>query len=413
MARLSIDTSNIAPRAILPFETAQLRRVQSVNTTTDRPNTQVREVGNESIVGVTYERPNVTIALEANLVNARLLAIMANRDPDSTFSDVTLQDLLGQCDVDLNLLQRNTSRTDWLRSVYIRQASLTSYRLAASNDAAATETFEFNADNKTAFERWVYEDRQTAGSNNQTSWTLAETPVALTNGKNAGNKLISVMRAADGDPSEYYLEGAALDFTVSGTTVTFTATGAANIASGDKVVFVYQVDDADAPTGDQFQAKDTISPAAINGYINIPVTLRVIANTLPLRGAQSIEATMTLNTNVETGMGSQAIGAERVIPAEVTGNFVIFEETHAAELMLIEGDSTSTVSDLPIDAYRSDIQIQIDFKHPDTGTILRTDTLSGVSVSGDTRDVVVEQAVGKQFDFTAATDFGWYVDKLV
>ncbi len=413
MARLSIDTSNIAPLAILPDRTVQLRRVQSVNTTTDRPNTQVREVGNESIVGVTYDRPNVTVALEANAVNARLLATFANRDPDATFSGQTLQDLLGQVDVDLNLLQRDTSRTTWLRSVYVKQATLTSYRLAASTDAAATETFEFNADNKTAFERWVYIDRQTAGSNNQTAWTLAETPVALTNGKNAGNKLISVFRADSGDPSEFYLEGSGNDFTVSGTAVTFTATGAANIATGDKVVFTYQVDDVDAPSGDQFQAKDTISPAAITGYYHIPVTLRVTSNTLPLRGAQSIEATMNLNTNVEVGMGSQAVGSERVIPAEVTGNFVIFEETAATEKMLIEGDSNSSVSDLPVDAFLNNVQIKIDFKHPDTGTLLRTDTLSGVSVSGDSRDVAVGQAVGKQFNFSAATDFGWYVDKLV
>jgi hypothetical protein len=413
VARLSVDTSNIAPMAIMPRATAQLRRVQSVNTTSDRPNTQVREVGNESIVGVTYERPNVTVALEANAVNARLLAIFANRDPDVTFSDITLQDLLGQCDVDLNLVQRDTSRTTWLRSVYIKQATLTSYRLAASTDAAATETFEFNADNKTAFERWVYVDRQTAASPAQTAWTLAETPVALTNGKNAGNKLISVFRADQDEPSEFYLEGAANDFTVSGTSVTFTATGAANIATGDNVVFTYQVEDVDAPVGDQFQAKDTISPAAIAGYYHIPVTLRVTSNTLFLRGAQSIEATMNLNTNVEVGMGSQAVGSERVIPAEVTGNFVIFEEGAATDLMLIEGDSASTVTDLPIDAYLSNIQINVDFKHPDTGTILRTDTLSGISISGDTKDVAVGQAVGKQYNFSAATDFGWYVDKLV
>lgn len=413
MARLSIDTSNIAPLAITARATEQLRRVQSVNTTSDRPSTQVREVGNESIVGVTYDTPNVTVALEANAVNARLLAIMGNRDPSGTFSNVTVQDLLGQTDVDLNLLQRDTSRTTWLRSVYIKQATITSYRLAASTDAAATETFEFSADNKTAFERWVYVDRQTAGSNNQTAFTLAETPVALTNGKVAGNKLISVFRAADGDPAEYYLEGSGNDYTVSGTAVTFTATGAQNIATGDKIVFTYQVDDVDAPSGDQFQSKDTISPAAIQGYYHIPVTLRVTSNTLALRGAQSIEATMNFNTNTEVGMGSQAVGSERVIPAEVTGNFVIFEETAATEAMLIEGDALSSVTDFPIDAFRNDVQIKVDFKHPDTGTILRTDTLSGVSVSGDTRDIAVGQAVGKQFNFTAATDFGWYVSKLV
>lgn len=411
MARLSIDTSNVAPFAITPSETVQLRRVQSVNTTTDRPSTQVREVGNESIVGVTYDTPNVTVALEANAVNARLLAIFSNRDPDATFSGLQLQDILGQTDVDLNLIQRDTARTTWLRSIYIHQATLTSYRLAASTDAAATETYSFNADNKTGFERWLQIDRIAAGSDNQTAFTLSDTPVALTNGKNAGNKLVSVFRAADNDPAEFYIEGAGNDYTVSGTSVTFTTQGASNIATGDNVVFVYQV--ATAPGGDPFQAKDTVSPAAIQGYYHIPVTLRVGSNSLFLRGAQSIEATMNFNTNTEVGMGSQAVGSERVIPAEVTGNFVVFEESANTEKMLIEGDTATAVTDFPIDAFRNDVRIEIDFKHPDTGTVLRTDTLSGVSVSGDTKDVAVGQAVGKQFNFVGATDFGWYVDKLV
>ena len=412
MARLSQDTSNLAPWAIGRDETFQLRRVQSFNTTTDRPSTQIREVGNEAIVGVDFDRPNVTIALEANLVNARLVAIMGNRDPDSTFSNVLLQDLLGNTDIDLALVQRDVQRTDYLRQVYIKQASLASYSLSASVDAASTETFEFNSDNKTLFERWVQVDRVTATSDNQTNFSITETPVALTRGKEAGNVLKSVFGSAADSPNTYFLEGADNDYTVTGTTVTFTATGAAKIANGDVITFVYQTDAAPA-AADPFLAKDTISPAAIRGYYHVPVTLRISGTNLPVRGAHSVEATMNFNSNVEVGMGSQALGSERVIPAEVTGSFVIFEEGSDVEKFLIAGTTSSTDTDYPIDAYRSDVQLELDFKHPDTGTILRTDTLSGISISGDTKDVAVGQAVGKQFNFTAATDFGWYVDKLV
>lgn len=411
MARLSQDTSNLAPWALGREETFQLRRVQSVNTTTDRPSTQEREVGNESIVGVTFDRPNVTVALEANLVNARLVSIMANRDPDSTFSNITMQDLLGQTDIDLNLVQRDTARTNYLRSVYVKQASLSSYSINASVDASSTETFEFNSDNKTAFERWLQVDREEATSNGQTAFTLSDTPVALTRGKEAGNKLKSVFGSGLNEPNTYFLEGANNDYTVSGTAVTFTATGAAKIADEDVITFVYQV--ASAPAGDPFLAKDTVSPPAIRGYYQVPVTLRVSSTTLPIRGAQSVEATMNFNSNVEVGMGSQALGSERVIPAEVTGNFVIFEEGMDVEKLLISGVTNSSDTDYPIEAFRSDVQLELDFKHPDTGTILRTDTLSGISISGDTRDVAVGQAVGKQFNFTAATNFGWYLDKLV
>lgn len=411
MARLSQDTSNLAPWAIGRAATHQLRRVQSVNTTSDRPSTQEREVGNESIVGVTFDRPNVTVALEANLVNARLLAIMANRDPAGTFNNLLLQDLLGQTDIDLNLVQRNTLRTEWLRSIYIKQASLASYSLSASVDASSTETFEFNSDNKTAFERWLQVDREAASGAGDTTYTLSATPVPLTRGKEAGNVLKSVFGSVANEPNTYFLEGVDNDYTVSGTTVTLTATGAAKVEAGFTMTFVYQV--ASAPAGDPFLAKDTVSPAAIRGYYHVPVTLRVGGTNLPIRGAQSVEATMNFNSNVEVGMGSQALGSERVIPAEVTGNFTIFEEGMDVEKFLIAGVTNSADTDYPVEAYRSDIILELDFKHPDTGTILRTDTLSGISISGDTKDVAVGTAVGKQFNFTAATDFGWYVDKLV
>ena len=177
------------------------------------------------------------------------------------------------------------------------------------------------------------------------------------------------------------------------------------------ITFVYQI--ATPPAGDPFLAKDTVSPAAIRGYYHVPVTLRVGGTNLPVRGAQNVEATMNFNSNVEVGMGSQALGSERVIPAEVTGTFTIFEEGMDVEKFLIAGVTNSADTDYPIEAYRSDVILELDFKHPDTGTILRTDTLSGISISGDTKDVAVGTAVGKQFNFTAATDFGWYVDKLV
>jgi hypothetical protein len=411
MARLSQDPSNLAPFVITPSGKHQLRRVQSVNSSTDRPSTQEREVGNESIVGTTFDPPDVSVSLEANLVNSRLLAIMGNRNPNSTWTGITIQDLLGQCDVDINLVQRNTARTNWLQSVYMRQASLGSYSISAGTDSSATETFEFNTDNKTAFERYVHTDLLTAGSNGQTSFTLTQTPIALTRGKNAGNKAISVQLAAAGQPSTFLVEGADNDFTISGTTLTLTASAAAMVASGDGLAVSYQV--STPPGGDTFQPKDTISPAAIRGYPNIPVTLKVLSQTLPIRGMQSIEATMNLNTNVEVGMGSQAIGSERVLPAEVTGNFTLFAEDYTTEKVMIAGATNSADTDYPIDAYREDLIVVLDFKHPETGTILRTDTLSGLTVTGDGRDIGVGSAVGKTFNFSAATDFGWYNDKWV
>lgn len=411
MPRLSQDPANLAPFAITPNFITQLRRVQTVNSAGDRPSNQEREVGNETIIGTTFDPPDVTVSLEANLVNSRLLAIMANIDPSDTWTGETIQDLLGTCDIDINLVQRNTARTSWLQSVYMRQCSLSSYSISASTDASATETFEFATDNKTAFERFVQTDLLTAGSNGDDSYTLSATPVPLTRGKAAGNKAISVQLAGEGEASTYFIEGADNDFTISGTTLTLSPTAAALVQTGDGLAVSYQV--AAAPGGDPFQAKDTISPAAIRGYPNIPVTLKVGGNTIPFRGMQQFNATMNLNTNVEVGMGSQAIGSERVIPAEVTGDFTIFQEDYTVEKALIAGTTASTDTDYPIDAYRDDLVFVVEFQHPDTGTVLRRDTLSGATISGDGRDIAVGNAVGKTYNWSAATDFSWFNDKIV
>lgn len=410
MARLSQDPANLAPFIITPLATTQARRVQTTNTGVDRPSTEEREVGNESLVGRTFDPPDVTLNVEANLVNARLLSIFANRDPDTTFTDELVQDMLGNSDIDMMMVQRNALRTAWLQSVYVRQASVGSYAINASTDASATETFELSADNKTAFERIVAVDNLTSGGANDDSYTLSHMPVALTRGQSAGNKLISASMAEPDGPSTYLLENT--DFTVSGTTVTITNPDViADITANTQFAFAYQW--AGSTSGDPFQAKDTTSPAAIRGYYHIPVTITASGSSMPVRGMQSIEATMNFQSEQEVSMGSQAVGAFRVTPAEVTGNFVIFSENYDLEELLISGELTPSATDFPIDAYRNDIVIKIEFKHPATGVVLRTDVLSGVTITGDSRDVTVGQAVGKQFNFAASDNFGWYVTKHV
>lgn len=410
MPRLSQNPADLAPFIITPLNEVQARRVQTKNVTGDRPSQEEREIGNEALVGRTFDPPEVALNVEANLVNARLISLFANRNPDATFTAVTVQDLLGNADVDLMMVQRNAARTAWLQSVYVRQASIGSYSISASTDASATETFELAADNKTAFERVVVVDNLTAAAPNQTAYTLTQTPVVLTRGQKAGDFLISAAMAQVNSASTYLLETD--DYTVSGTTVTLVnADIIALVASGTQFAFAYQRSGGTA--GDPFQAKDTISPAAIRGYYHIPVTITASGSNMSVRGMQSIEATMNFQQEKEVGMGNQAVGAFRVTPAEVTGNFVVFSENYALEELMISGELNPSDTDFPIEAYRNDIIVKIEFKHPTTGAVLRTDLLSGLTIAGDGRDVSVGQAVGKQFNFAAADNFGWYVTKNV
>ncbi len=409
MPRLSQDPANLAPFIATPAATRQARRVQTANTTANRPSTSVREIGNETIVGVSFDPSTVALSVEANLVNARLLSIFANYDPAHTWSGKSLQDMIGYADVDVMMVQRNVARTAWLQTVYVRQAAIGSYRMAASTTAAATETFDLASDNKTAFEKFVVVENLTASSANQTNYTLSGSPVALTRGQLSGNKLISAAFSAPSGSSTYLLEND--DFTVSGTTVSISnAAITAQIANGTQFLFAYQFNST--PGGDQFQAKDTTSPASILGYYHIPVTITANGNGLRARGIQSIEATMDFKQQREVGMGSQAVGTYRDTPADVTGNFVIWQEDYNAEELMITGSETPSDLDLPLEAFRDDISIKLEFKNPQTHQVLRIDTLSGLTITGDAKNVAVGQQVGKQYTFTASTGFVWYVDKL-
>lgn len=411
MSRLSQNPANLAPFINTPAASTQARRVQSANTTVDRPNTQEREIGNESVVGTTFDVPNVTMAMEANLVNGKIIATIANRNPVSTYSQLSLLDMLGHSDIDVMLVQRNTARDAWLQTVYVKQAGIGSYRMAASTDASSTETFDLSATNKTAFERFVKVENLLAVSAGQTTFTLAANPVELTRGAVAGNSLISAAYAQPNAASTYMVES--VDYSVTGTTVTLlNADQIAEVVSGTQFLFAYQLPGS-TPAGTSYQAKDLLSPAAIRGYFHVPVAITISGTTIQTTGVQSIEATVNFGITQEVGMGSQAIGYSRAEPAEVTGNFTVFAERYTLEKLMIAGVTNSSDTDYPIDAYRDDMIITLQFKDPETGTTLRTDVLSGLTIIGDGKDVAVGNAVGKTFNFSAATGFDWLTSKHV
>lgn len=413
MGRLSQDPANLAPFIVTPAASTQARRVQSANTNAQRPNTVEKEIGNETVVGISFDSPDVTLPIDANLVNARLISLFANFNPSHTWSNKTVQDMLGNADVDVLMMQRNTARTAWLQSVYVRQATVGSYRIQAATNASATETFDMTADNKTAFERFVQVDNQTAAGANQATYTLSNTAIPLTRGQGSGNYLVSAQMAQPSGSTTYLLENDDYVVTSGGTIVSITnQTILTQIANGTQFAWSYQRTGGTTP--DPFQAKDTVSPAAIRGYYHIPVTITANApNGMQVRGMQSIDATMNFNAQSEEGMGSQKVGSWRQTPADVTGNFTVFAEDFDLEKIMIGGSTATTDTDFPIDAFRNDIAIKLEFKHPDTHQVLRTDVLSGVTITGDVKDVAVNSQVGKQYTFTNSQNFTWYITKHV
>lgn len=412
MSRLSQDPANLAPIIHTPLAGVQARRVQSVNATGDRPSTDEREIGNESIVGTTFDTPQVTLAVEANLVNAKLLNQVANRPSGATYTDASLLSMLGTQDIDLLMRQRNDARTSFIQDVYVKQGTVASYRIAASTNASATETYNLTATNKTAFERFVQVDHLTAASSSQSIFNLSAVPVPLTLGVASGNKAISVAYAASSGSSTYLLEGLDYSITNSGSSykLRVSSSAADGISVGTKLMVAYQLSGSTPGSGlDSFAAKDTTSPAAIRGYYHIPVTISVEGTDRVTRGVQNIEATVDFQPQTEVGMGNQTIAASRQTPAPVTGNFTILSQDWTEEKLMQTGSVSPTNTDFPIDGWRDDIVFKLDFKDPRTGSILRTDVLSGCTISNDGKEVRVGQATGKNYQFKGSTGFDWLV----
>jgi len=416
LTRLSQDPANLLPIIHTPGFSNSARRVQSVNTSGERPATDEREVGNETIIGTTFDTPQVTLDVEANLVNSKLLGQVANRPSGSTWTDASVQDMIGAQDVDLEMRQRNDARTSWIQTVYVKGAAVASYRLAASTNASATETFNLTTNNKTAFERFVQVDQLTAASGSQSIFNLTAVPVTLTKGVVSGNKAISVAYANLSGSSTYLLEGPDYSITNSGANfkVRVSSSAAAGIVVGTRFMVAYQRSGSTPGTAlNSFAAKDLISPAAIRGYTQIPVTITANNVDKLTRGVQSIEATMNFQPTQEVGMGSQAIAASRTTPAEVTGTITILSQDWAEEKLMQTGTLTPSNTDFPIDGWRDDIEFKIQFKSPRTGAVLRTDVLSGCTISNDGKEVRVGQAVGKTYSFRASTGFQWLNSKHV
>lgn len=413
MTRLSQDPANLLPIIHVPGYSLSARRVQSVNTSGERPATDERELGNETIVGTTFDTPQVTLDIEANLVGGNLLGLVSNRASGSTWTDSSLQDMIGTQDVDVEMRQRNDARTSQTQTIYVKQAAIASYRLAASTNASATETFNTTTNNKTAFERYVQVDQLTATSASQTIFDLTAVPIALTKGVASGNNAISVAYADASGSSVYLLEGS--DYSIaSGATwkVHVSGTPAAGISIGTKFMVAYQRSGSTPGTAlDIFDDKNAVSPAAIRGYYHIPVTITANNTDRLTRGVQSIDATMNFTPTQEVGMGNQAIAASRQTPAEVTGTITILSQSYDEEKLMQTGALSPSNTDFPIDGWRDDLEFKVEFKDPATGTILRTDVLSGCTITNDGKEVRVGQATGKTYNWRGSAGFEWLNSK--
>lgn len=178
--RVSISYKETGIDAISLGGRYRLGRVQSVDVSTNIPNTSVREIGSDKLVGRIFDLPEVTVTVRSIDVGPRSTFILAGVDWASAASGtrVEMQQINYVC---FAQPVKAASTDDIVRTEYIPGAKLQSFNLNYAVGSDATEEFTFGAVDR----RWLKYDVVVASGNVSASGvlTLPSTARVLKDGK--------------------------------------------------------------------------------------------------------------------------------------------------------------------------------------------------------------------------------------
>lgn len=178
--RVSINYKETAMDAISLAGRFRLGRVQRADVGANLPNTPVKELGSDALVGRIFDIPEVTATVNAFDVGARTAFTLAGVDWASAPSGTRIesQDIKYVC-LAQSFKGAGTS-TDVARTLYVPGAKLQRFALNYSVGGDATEEYTFEAVDR----RWLKYDVATASGTVNASGILSFTPAArvLSNG---------------------------------------------------------------------------------------------------------------------------------------------------------------------------------------------------------------------------------------
>lgn len=380
--RLAIPSKEAQLRIVGPKDSFFASRIQRVSMNTDVPTTDVGELGNPELVGITRDTPNVTITFSAYDVGIKVFSVLTGTDSTSYPAGGVNIDQLGEADAILYI--KDATLADYVKSAHARRLQVRDFTFTYSVDGESTEDYNLIGSEKRWFKNDVVVDRFVSGT---TSFTLTQTPIDLNNGRH----LLSVI--LDG---QYLTEVTGVpatgEYAVSGTALT----------TGDSMtsqcLAIYHAN----PAGTNWtNISDASMPAAIRGR---DVTVKISANSISR--VQSVTINGNLNVQNVREMGSRVIaGYQRQVPT-VDGNITVLDtDTELIELLTQGTINASGVTEFSVGdgCPDTDISLLIELTDPCDSTapytVLKSVYLPDITVVGEAYTANYNQNASQTFNF--------------
>jgi hypothetical protein len=383
--RIAIPSKHVQLNIVGARDSLVIPRVQRLTFNTDKPSTDIDELGNRLHAGTVEDVPAITTTFQAMDVGVKLFSVLTGTDyqayPASGVSISAIKD------IDVVVHVKSASVEDYIKMAHARQCAVRDFTFTYSVDAESTEEYTVVGSQKRWFKNDVYVEKFTTGT---TSFTLSETPVTLKN----GDEMLAVIL------DEVYLEEVAAgpatgEYSVAGTTLT---TGDSRTS---QVVVVYSA----APAGTNWSdVSDDTMPAAIRG-LDVPVLLAAGG----IDRVQSVTLNGTFNPEAVRELGNRDIvGYQLQVPA-VTGTITVLDtDTELIALFTTGQLSPGGVTEFGMsELTASGIDLEIKLQDPaDTTspyTVLKTVYIPEITITSEGLTSNVNQNSQQTFDFKSNT----------
>jgi hypothetical protein len=380
--RLAIPSEELKLTIVGAYDELDVTRVQRLTINKDVPSTDVYEIGNNQLVGVTTDAANVTLTFSVFDVSIKTFAVLTGNDP-LNYPGVGA-DIADLGEVDAILYVKSATIADFAKSAHAQRLQVRDFTFNYAVDTESSEDYTLIGSSSRWFKNDVQVDRFTTGTD---SFNLNETPIQLIN----GNYGLSVI--LDGE----YLEEVSIapvagEYRIVGTTLTTFDTRT------QQVLAVYHAN----PAGDHWSyVSDTLSPAATKGR---DVTIVILAENIPR--VQSVTINGTLNTQPVSEMGNpNIVGYQSQTPA-VDGTLTVFDTDTELLDLLLNGSISSgaTEFEFGVECVASGVDLQIQIYDPcDDESILKTVYIPELVLTGDSYTSTVNQNAQQTFNWKSST----------
>jgi hypothetical protein len=170
--RLAIPSDELKMKIVGSYDSLNVPRVQRITLNTDVPTTDIYEIGDDQIAGMTQDTPNITLTFSAFDTGIKTFSVLTGTNPASyPGAGVDISEL---GEVDAVIYVKDADANDFIKSAHAKRLQVRDFAYSYTLDGESTEDYTLVGSEKRWFKKFVTVDRFTVGT---TSFTLTETPI--------------------------------------------------------------------------------------------------------------------------------------------------------------------------------------------------------------------------------------------